>query len=128
VSAAHVLTVVEDLLFRPRVTGVLKTAGYTEARFDPARPAAEQVPPDTPAVGLVDLGARAGEPLQAAQAMLAAGIPVVGYCGHTEAARRAEAQAAGVTVLASNGEVHGGLPILIERALAHKPDPDCDHC
>jgi FixJ family two-component response regulator len=124
--AAHVLTVVEDLLFRPRVTSMLKIAGYTEARFDAARPPADQLPEGAPAVGLVDLGSRTALP--AAQALLAAGIPVVAYCGHADTEKRAAAQAAGVTVLASKGEVHGGLPVLIERALAHTPDPDCDHC
>jgi hypothetical protein len=124
--AAHVLTVVEDLLFRPRVTSMLKIAGYTESRFDPARPPGEQSPDGAPAVGLVDLGGK--DALASAQAMLGAGIPVVAYCGHADTEKRAAAQAAGVTLLASKGEVHGGLPVLIERALAHVPDPDCDHC
>lgn len=128
-TAAHVLTVVEDLLFRPRVTSMLKIAGYTEARYDPNRPPAEQLPEGAPGaglVGLIDLGGKTALP--AAQALLAAGVPVVAYCGHADTEKRAAAQAAGVTVLASKGEVHGGLPLLIERALAHTPDPDCDHC
>jgi hypothetical protein len=124
----HVLTVVEDLMFRPRVTSQLKAAGIGESRLQPGAPVADQIPPGARAVGVVDLAARSGEPLKAAQAMLAAGIPVVGYCGHTETALRAAAKAAGVTVVASNGEVHGGLPMLIAKALAHAPDPDCDHC
>jgi hypothetical protein len=124
----HVLTVVEDLMFRPNVTSQLKAAGIGEARLRADVPVGSQVPAGTEAVGLVDLGARTGEPLKAAQAMLAAGLPVVGYCGHTEAALRAAAKAAGVTVIASNGEIHGGLPILIGKALAHRPDPDCNHC
>jgi hypothetical protein len=122
----HVLTVVEDLLFRPRVTSALKLANLTEGRYDPARPVPEQVPAGAPGVGLVDLAAAAG--LAAAQAMLAAGLPVIAYCGHADTERRAAAKAAGVTVLATNGEVHGGLPALIARALTHVPDPDCDHC
>jgi len=126
--SVHVLTVVEDLMFRPRVTSQLNAAGIGEARLKLGAPVAPQVPAGAHAVGLVDLGARSGEPLKAAQAMLAAGIPVVGYCGHTEAALRAAAKAAGVTLVASNGEVHGGLAMLIAKALTHAPDPDCDHC
>lgn len=126
--SVHVLTVVEDLMFRPRVTSQLKAAGLGEARLKQGAPVAGQIPAGAHAVGLVDLGARSGEPLKAAQAMLAAGLPVVAYCGHTEAALRSAAKAAGVTVLATNGEVHGGLAMLIAKALAHAPDPDCDHC
>jgi hypothetical protein len=126
--SVHVLTVVEDLLFRPNVTSQLKAAGIGESRLRPDEPVGSQVPEGAEAVGLVDLGARTGEPLRAAQAMLAAGIPVIGYSGHTAGEVRAAAKAAGVTVLATNGEVHAGLAILVGKALAHRPDPDCDHC
>jgi len=124
----HVLTVVEDLLFRPNVTTQIQAAGLTEARYRPEAPVAGQVPEGGMAVGLVDLSAQGAEPLKAAQAMLAAGVPVVGFCGHADAETRAAAKAAGVTVIAARSEVHSGLKALLARAIAHAPDPDCDHC
>jgi hypothetical protein len=124
----HVLTVVEDLMFRPNVTSQIRAAGLTEARYRPEAAVAEQVPEGGMGVGLVDLSAKGADPLGAAQAMLAAGLPVVGFCGHADAETRAAAKAAGVTVVAARSEVHGGLKALIARALAHTPDPDCDHC
>lgn len=124
----HVLTVVEDLLLRPNISAQLKAAGLGEARLKPDVPVAAQVPGGAEAVGLVDLGARTGDPLADARRMLDAGLPVIGYCGHADTERRAQAKAAGVTLVAARSEVHAGLPVLVGKALAHVPDPDCDHC
>jgi len=124
----HVLTVVEDLMFRPNVTSQLQNAGIGEARLRPDAPVADQVPEGAEAVGLVDLAARTGDPLGAAGRMLEAGIPVIGFCGHSDTETRAAAKALGVTIVAARSEVHGGLPILVGKALSHRPDPDCDHC
>lgn len=114
----HVLTVIEDLLLRPGISAQLKAAGLTEARLVPDVPVAEQVPPGAEAVGLVDLDARGGDPLAPVRRLLEAGVPVIGYCGHADAATRARAVEAGVTLVAARSEVHGGLPILVGKALA----------
>jgi hypothetical protein len=114
----HVLTVVEDLMFRPNVTSQLQNAGIGEARLRPDTPVAEQVPEGAEAVGLVDLAARTGTPLEAARRMLEAGLPVIGFCGHADVETRKAAQDMGVTLVAARSEVHGGLPILVGKALA----------
>lgn len=119
----HVLTVVEDLMFRPNVTSQLKNAGIGEARLRPDAPVAAQVPEGAEAVGLVDLAARTGKPLEAARRMLEAGVPVIGFCGHADTETRAAAQALGVTIVAARSEVHAGLPILVGKALAHDSGP-----
>jgi len=115
----HVLTVVEDLMFRPNVTSQLQNAGLGEARLQADVPVASQVPEGAEVVGLVDLAARSGDPLGAARRMLEAGVPVIGFCGHSDTETRAQAKALGVTLVAARSEVHGGLAMLVGKALAH---------
>ncbi|MDH4229648.1 MAG: hypothetical protein OEW11_07890 [Nitrospirota bacterium] len=121
-----VVTLINDLLFQPKVEHGLRQAGYHAVRYRADVSVADLLHTDGPAAGLVDLDA--GGSLAALTRLLGAGVPVVAFCGHTNEAQRGAARAAGVTVLASRGEVHGDLPGLIRKALAHVPDPDCDHC
>ncbi|MFQ5509331.1 MAG: hypothetical protein ACE5FN_08335 [Leptospirillia bacterium] len=121
-----VLMMIEDLLFGPRAESILRKVRLNPQRYRPGVPLGEQV--EGSACGLIDVGGKGPEAIQAITAIKDAGHPVVAFCGHTNEARRAEARAAGATIVATNGEVHGSLPALIAKALVHKPDPDCDHC
>ncbi|MDH5527953.1 MAG: hypothetical protein OEY97_11670 [Nitrospirota bacterium] len=121
-----IVTLINDLLFQPRVDHALRQAGHHAVRYRGDIPVAELIHTDGPAAGVVDLDA--AESIPAAQRLLAAGVPVVAFGGHTNEAQRTAARATGVTVLATRGEVHRDLGALIAQALAHVPDPDCDHC
>ncbi len=125
---AIVLTLVRDLMFRPRVDSSLKIAGHEPRAYRMDTPVAEQIEADRPALGLVDLAAASDNPTKVVAAMRDAGLNVIGFCGHVDEAAQAAGVAAGVTMVASRGQLHADLPGLVAKALTIKPDPDCDYC
>ena len=127
-DSAIVLTLVRDLMFRPRVDSSLKIAGHEPRAYRVDTPVAEQIEAGRPALGLVDLAAASDNPTQVIVAMRKAGLNVIGFCGHVDEAAQAAGVAAGVSLVASRGQLHSDLPGLVTKALAIKPDPDCDYC
>ncbi len=123
-----VLFLANDIMFISQVDAPLKREGHTVVRFDPEAPVTDQMNVGAGGVGLIDLDAKGVDPIKAATDMLSAGLPVIGVCGHTNEAAQSAAKACGITLLASRGQAHSGLEALIQKALAHKPDPDCDYC
>ena len=110
----------DDLLFSTRIASALTGLGHRPlpvaglAGFRDALNAA-------PDAAILNLAAFKLDALEAIR--LAKGdpqtrtVPLLGFCGHADAVRRAAALGAGCDLLATNGEVSGSLPRVLERLL-----------
>lgn len=126
----HVLVVDDNLLSRTQIIGQVRRAGWevTWVAADPEVLAGLGHPhPDTVIVNLA--ADRAAPPFEAKGASRAAAfvralrgvpswsdVPVLGFCGHNDRARRQEGLAAGCTRVATNASVALDVTALI-RAL-----------
>ncbi|HLY10381.1 MAG TPA: hypothetical protein VKW04_13840 [Planctomycetota bacterium] len=112
---AQVIAAIPDLFFRAKI---LETAKQLAVTLDVARDADEllqQVRAEKPRLILIDLQAKALQPLDTMIAL--EGIPVVGYLAHEELDLRAQALAAGCGEVLTKGQFSASLPALLRRAL-----------
>ncbi len=112
---AQVIAAIPDIFFRAKV---LETAKQLSVRLDVARDADEllqQIRTEKPRLILMDLQAKALQPLETMIAL--DGIPVVGYLAHEEVALREQALAAGCSEVLTKGQFSASLPALLRRAL-----------
>jgi CheY-like chemotaxis protein len=112
---AKVIAAIPDIFFRAKV---LETAKQLSIPLDVARDADEllqQVRAEKPRLILMDLQAKALQPLETMIAL--EGIPVVGYLAHEEVALRYQALAAGCGEVLTKGQFSASLPALLRRAL-----------
>jgi CheY-like chemotaxis protein len=112
---AKVIAAIPDIFFRAKV---LETAKQLSIPLDVARDADEllqQVRAEKPRLILMDLQAKALQPLETMIAL--EGIPVVGYLAHEEVALRDQALAAGCGEVLTKGQFSASLPALLRRAL-----------
>lgn len=110
----------DDLLFSSRIAPRLHALGFrpltvqTEEAFHDALRA-------RPAAAILDLASRRFDSISAIGRAKAEattrGIPLLGFCGHADTARREGARAAGCDLVASNGEVMGNLARLLTTLL-----------
>ena len=110
----------DDLLFSTRITSALTGLGHRAlpvkalAAFRDALIAA----PDAAILNLVAFKLDALEAIRLAKSNpRTRAVPLLGFCGHADAPRRAAALEAGCDLLATNGEVSNSLPRLLERLL-----------
>jgi len=106
-----VVVAVRDLVFRSKIHAA---AGHgVEVRLAPrGTPLAEAVRDAPGATLLVDLG-EAGVVEQIGEAKRVAGVRVVGFLGHLETERMAEATAAGADEVLTRGQLVARLPELL---------------
>lgn len=112
---AHVIAAIPDVFFRAKVLEAAKTLSVP---VDVARDADEllqQVRTEKPRLILMDLQAKALQPLDTMIAL--EGIPVVGYLAHEEVELRDQALAAGCGEVLTKGQFSASLPALLRRAL-----------
>jgi CheY-like chemotaxis protein len=112
----------DDVWFSSRISADLTNLGY--------RPLVVSTPEglrarlrELPAAAIFNLAARR---FDAARAIRDAKldpathtVPLLGFCGHRDAARQASARAAGCDLVVTNGAVVGGLAALLRSLLAH---------
>lgn len=129
---ALVLTMVSDLMFQSRIKSVLQLSGHVYRAYSDREDISAQTGVTgmdaLPPVGLVDLTDRGGDPIRAISRMRETDMPVIAFCGHTDAEAREAARAAGATLITARSEINESLPLVIERALEWEADPDCDFC
>ncbi len=118
----------DDLLFSTRVASALTGCGHRPQVVRTAS-AFLEILRAGPAAAILNL---ASSRLDAVAAIRNAKadpatrtIPLLGFCGHADAARQAAARAAGCDLVATNGEVSNNLPRLLSTLLAtpHPPTP-----
>lgn len=111
----------ERLLPGSRLAGRLEELGWRVATLADAAALPGQAAAGRAMVVVADLGQRRGAVLDAVRALHAqpgtAHVPVVGYLPREEPAARAEAEAAGVCLVATDATVVLHLAQFLERAL-----------
>jgi CheY-like chemotaxis protein len=112
----HVLVVDDNLLSCTRLLHQARAAGWSTAACGAgqALTGARRARPDVIVVNLVT---RSHDPAELIRAFKTepdlAAIPVLGFCGHTDVARRNAAVDAGCDRVATNSAVTGRLPDLL---------------
>jgi CheY-like chemotaxis protein len=125
VSTPLVIVVADDdLLFSTRIASALTACGH-EPRVVRTAAAFREALRGRPAAGILNL---ASAHLEGAVAIrnaktdpLTRTIPLLGFCGHADAATRAAARSAGCDRVATNAEVSSRLPQLLAELLAAAP-------
>jgi hypothetical protein len=107
-----VVVAVRDLVFRSKIHAAAAQAGV-EVRLAPrGTPLADAVRDAPGATLLVDLG-EAGVVEQIGDAKRVAGVRVVGFLGHLQTERMAEAAAAGADEVLTRGQFVARIPELL---------------
>jgi hypothetical protein len=102
---ARILGVVSDLMLASRVEGALRAAGH-EVRIEPALP--ESVEADAIVCDL-DVADPA--------AVVATGLPALGFYAHTDVETRRRAEAAGLAPVVPRSRMARDLPALVDGLL-----------
>ena len=111
---ARILGVVSDLMLASRVEGALRAAGH-EVRIEPSLP--EVVEAD---VVVCDLDAV--EP----EAIVATGLPALGFYAHTDVETRRRAEAAGLQPVVPRSRMARDLVALVDGLLGPAGDDGTD--
>ncbi len=118
----------DDLLFSAEIASALDPLGYRPliARTADAFHASLTDPP-VPAAAILNLASYRFDAIaairEAKSSSASRGVPLLGFCGHADAARREAARTAGCDLIATNGEVASALPRLLQMLLAPSPAP-----
>lgn len=114
----------DDLLFSTQIEAAVARQGH---RATVVRTAAdfERALVEGPDAAVVNLAASAIDAIEAIRRAkrnpVTRTIPVLGFCGHADTARRRDAQDAGCDRVATNGEVSSNFPRLLEALLGGVP-------
>jgi CheY-like chemotaxis protein len=112
---AQVIVAIPDLFFRAKVLETAKQLSVSLAVARDADELLQQIRAEKPRLILMDLQAKALQPLDTMIAL--EGIPVVGYLAHEEVELRNQALAAGCGEVLTKGQFSASLPGLLRRAL-----------
>jgi hypothetical protein len=104
---ARVAAVAADLMLGSKVEATLSAAGH-EVTLSPSL---AQAPLDGAELIIADLE------VENPEALVAVGVPVLGYYSHVQAQTRAEAEAAGVDLVVPRSRLARELPQLVKRLL-----------
>lgn len=121
-----ILVAGDDLLFATRIEAALTRHGH-RPRIIRTASAFQNALRERPHAAIVDLASEmdAVEAIRRAKADPATRtIPILGFCGHADAARRRAAQQAGCDRLATNGEISSNLPRLLELLVGRVQAPE----
>ena len=116
------ITLIDDnLMTSSQVSAKLSQLGFAPEVISSAAGAVEHLAAEPPAVVLVNLTADRLQPLEIVRAIKAeprlAELPVIGFTGHTEAARIEAGRAAGCDRVVANSAVTGDLRAVLSRWL-----------
>lgn len=115
----------DDLLFSTRLSAAVRACGH-EPKVVHTGAALRAALGARPAALILNLASTGFDAVAAiAEARgdpCTRAVPILGFCGHADTARRDAARAAGCDVLATNGEISAHLPRLL-TALFGPPQP-----
>ncbi len=120
----RILVVNDDLFFSTNLASAMKAQGYAvttcETSDDALRLAREQ----SPMAICVNLSARRYDPLALAQQLKQDEalriVPLLGFCGHVEDDKAAQARAAGYDMVAPNSAMAMSLSQVMEKLMRDK--------
>lgn len=106
-----------DLFFSVKVTDTLKHIGYATKTLRRPEDFAAALVSETPALALVNTGARGLDWRSGIAAAVAASVPVVAFGSHVDLATQQEARDLGATSVIANSKLAADLPGVVARAL-----------
>jgi len=113
----------DDLLFSSRIVSSLTRLGYRPITVQTGK-AFQDALLTRPAAAILNLASRRFDAVaaihQAKTDATICAIPLLGFCGHADLARREAARLAGCDLVATNGMVATGLQQLLTSLLAAK--------
>lgn len=122
-----ILVADDDLLFSTRIESAVTRQGH-RARVVRTATAFHSALRERPDAAIVNLAASGMDAIDAIRRTKADPetrmVPVLGFCGHADAARRRAAQDAGCDRVATNGDVSSNLPRLLEMLLDNVRAPE----
>ena len=104
---ARVVAVAPDLLFGSRIEETLRQAGHDVT----LSASLAEAPLDEAELLIADLQ------VEAAEALTAVGVPVLGYYSHVDAETRRVAEAEGIDLVVPRSRMAREMPQLVERLL-----------
>jgi DNA-binding response OmpR family regulator len=111
----------DDVLLSSRIVSTLKTLGFAPLAVRTAD-AFQEALAAAPAAAIVNLAAHRFDAIAAIRRAKgeapAREVPLLGFCGHMDEARRRSAREAGCDLVATNGAVAAGLGDLLRSLLA----------
>lgn len=121
-----ILVLIDDLLFRSKISSACKTAGVELAVAGSPEAALERARATRPSAVWLDLDSSRTRPLELvarlAEDPSLAGVPTLGFVSHVRADLIREARAAGIGEVLARGAFAQGLPEIIQRAEAGPPE------
>jgi CheY-like chemotaxis protein len=117
VNAARVIAAVEDLFFGARIQETARQLAVPLTLVGSAEEAAALARTAAPALLIVDLNARTGQPLEAVRTLKAdpavRGVTVLGFCSHVQHELRTAADEAGCDQVLARSAFTAQLPELL---------------
>jgi CheY-like chemotaxis protein len=110
-----IVVMIRDLFFSVKVKNELTVAGYEPLLVKREPELLSTVESSNPALVLIDLGARPDWTVLAPLLESDSGPPVVAFGPHKDLEARKTAQAAGVTRVVTNQQLHRNLQEYVER-------------
>ncbi len=121
-----VLVLIDDLLFRSKISGAAKAAGVELAVVSSPEAALERARTARPSVILVDLDSQRTRPFdllrQLASDPALAAVPTLGFVSHVRADVIRDARSAGIGDVMARGAFAASLPDLLRRFEAQPPE------
>ncbi len=117
----------DNLMFTSQIGARLTQLGLAPEVIGSPAGVVERLAASPPVVALVNLAADRLQPLDLVRALKAeprlAGMPVIGYTGHTEQARIEAGRHAGCDRVVANSAITGDLRAVLHRWLPERPEP-----
>jgi chemosensory pili system protein ChpA (sensor histidine kinase/response regulator) len=114
-----VLVLIDDLLFRSKISSAAKAAGVELAVVGSPEAALERARGTTPSAIVVDLDSQRTRPLDLLRQLSAdpalASIPTLGFVSHVRADAIRDARSAGIGDVLARGAFAANLPDLLRR-------------
>jgi len=114
-----VLAIVDDLLFRSKISATAKAVGATIAAATTADAAITRAHEVKPSLILLDLDSARTQPFEVLRRLAAdrelAGIPTIGFVSHVHASAIQQARALGITQVLARSAFAESLPEILRR-------------
>jgi CheY-like chemotaxis protein len=114
-----ILAVIDDLLFRSKISSAAKAAGVELAVASSADAALERAREARPAAIFLDLDSARTRPMDLLRALTSdaelAGVPTLGFVSHVRADLIRDARAAGIGEVLARGAFAQALPDILRR-------------
>jgi CheY-like chemotaxis protein len=122
-----VLVVVDDLLFRSKISSAAKAAGVETRVATSPEAAMERAREQRPSLVILDLDSTRTQPLEVLRQLTGdpglSGVPTLGFVSHVHAEAIRSARAGGIGEVLARSAFAASLPDILSRDAAHRSQP-----